>query len=230
MRGAASALVATLFRNFAAYAAAPAGYTAAIIASDQLGATGGPNGDAFMLAVTRVSEIGIGIVCAGVVLAATDHGGARRVLARRFAALSAAIAARFTAALVRTGAEMPDARKARHGEGIGRFNRWTGHTNQALGRRRAQIARRGLPSTGRGACACRACRARPGMGGHGSLLTHASLVWFVAPPTTEGPPTRATSAGMSLAGTAPVGAASYEPRTAEGTILHRVVREHLESV
>src|SRR5438876_4902515 len=83
--GAASALVATLFRNFAAYAAALAGYTAAIIASDQLGATGGPNGDAFMLAVTRVSEIGIGIVCAGVVLAATDHGGARRVLARRFA-------------------------------------------------------------------------------------------------------------------------------------------------
>ena len=111
--GAASALVATLFRNFAAYAAALAGYTAAIIASDQLGATGGPNGDAFMLAVTRVSEIGIGIVCAGVVLAATDHGGARRVLARRFAALSAAIAARFTAALVRTGPETPDARKAR---------------------------------------------------------------------------------------------------------------------
>ncbi len=111
--GAASAFVATLFRNFAAYAAALAGYTAAIIASDQLGATGGPNGDAFMLAVTRVSEIGIGIVSAGVVLAATDHGGARRVLARRFAALSAAIAARFTAALVRTGPETPDARKAR---------------------------------------------------------------------------------------------------------------------
>jgi len=40
--GAASALVATLFRNFAAYAAALAGYTAAIVASDQLGATGGP--------------------------------------------------------------------------------------------------------------------------------------------------------------------------------------------
>src|SRR5437764_5468452 len=98
--GAVCALFATVLRNFAAYAAALAGYTAAIIASDQLGPTGGPNGDAFMLAVTRVSEIGIGIVCAGVVLAATDHGGARRVLARRFAALSAAIAARFTAALV----------------------------------------------------------------------------------------------------------------------------------
>ena len=39
--GAAAAFVATVFRNFAAYAAALAGYTAAIIASDQLGATGG---------------------------------------------------------------------------------------------------------------------------------------------------------------------------------------------
>ncbi len=64
--GAACALVATVLRNFAAYAAALAGYTAAIIASDQLGATGGPNGDAFMLAITRVSEIWIGIVCAGI--------------------------------------------------------------------------------------------------------------------------------------------------------------------
>jgi Fusaric acid resistance protein family len=45
--------VATVLRNFAAYAAALAGYTAAIVASDQLGATGGPNGDAFMLAITR---------------------------------------------------------------------------------------------------------------------------------------------------------------------------------
>src|SRR6516165_2786579 len=61
--GAACALVATLLRNFAAYAAALAGYAAAIIASDQLGATGGPNGDAFMLAIDRASEICIGIVC-----------------------------------------------------------------------------------------------------------------------------------------------------------------------
>src|SRR5437660_6252647 len=60
--GAGCALVATLLRNFAAYAAALAGYTAAIIASDQLGATGGPNGEAFMLAATRASEICIGIV------------------------------------------------------------------------------------------------------------------------------------------------------------------------
>src|SRR5262249_734853 len=41
--------VATLLRNFASYSAALAGYTAAIIAADALGATGGPNTDVFML-------------------------------------------------------------------------------------------------------------------------------------------------------------------------------------
>jgi len=79
--GAACAFAATLLRNFAAYAAALAGYTAAIIASDELGATGGTNGQAFMLAVTRVSEIWLGIACAGIVLAGTDFGAAPRRLA-----------------------------------------------------------------------------------------------------------------------------------------------------
>ena len=41
--GAGCTLVATLLKNFAAYAAALAGYTVAIIASDELGATGGPD-------------------------------------------------------------------------------------------------------------------------------------------------------------------------------------------
>src|SRR5262249_55589896 len=86
--GAACHLFATVLPNFAAYSASLAGFTAAIIASDQLGATGGPNGDAFMLAITRVSEIWIGIVCAGIVLAGTDFGGARRRLAAVFAAVS----------------------------------------------------------------------------------------------------------------------------------------------
>ena len=103
--GAACALVATLLRNFAAYAAALAGYTAAIIASDQLGAVGGLNGQAFMLAVYRASEICLGIVCAGVVLAGTDLGGARRRLATLFAAISAEISGRFTGTLVTAGAE-----------------------------------------------------------------------------------------------------------------------------
>src|SRR3954469_1401983 len=97
--GAACALVATLLRNFSAYAAALAGYTAAIIASDQLGAVGGLNGQAFMLAVFRTSEICIGIVCAGIVLAGTDLGGARRRLANLVAAISAEISGRFTGTL-----------------------------------------------------------------------------------------------------------------------------------
>jgi uncharacterized membrane protein YccC len=97
--GGACAVVATLLRNFAAYAAALAGFTAAIIASDQLGATGGPNGQAFMLAVYRVSEIWIGIVSAGIVLAGTDFGGAPRRLAAQFAALLAEIANGFSSSL-----------------------------------------------------------------------------------------------------------------------------------
>jgi hypothetical protein len=74
--GATCALGATLLRHFAAYAAALAGFTAAIIASHELGATGGVNGQAFVLAISRVSEIWIGLVCAGVVLATTDFGRA----------------------------------------------------------------------------------------------------------------------------------------------------------
>jgi uncharacterized membrane protein YccC len=89
--GAACGLVATILRNFASYAAALAGFTAVIIASDLLGATGGANGEAFTLAVTRVSEICIGIVCAGIVLAGTDFGRARHRLAAQLAALSAEI-------------------------------------------------------------------------------------------------------------------------------------------
>src|SRR5258708_33207303 len=63
--GAACGLVATILRNFASYGAALAGYTAAIIASDTLGATGSENGGrGFFLAVTRATDICIGIACA----------------------------------------------------------------------------------------------------------------------------------------------------------------------
>jgi uncharacterized membrane protein YccC len=106
---AAAAFVATsVLRNFAAYAASLAGYTAAIIAYDQLGATGGPNGDAFMLAIFRVSEIWLGIVCAGIVLAGTDFGGAGRRLAAVFAAVSAEIVDRFGATLAPAGSMSSD--------------------------------------------------------------------------------------------------------------------------
>jgi uncharacterized membrane protein YccC len=99
--GGLCSLIATLLRNFAAYAAALAGYTAAIIAGDELGAVGGVNGQAFTLAIARVSEIWIGIVCAGIVLAGTDFGGARRRLAGLLAELAGEIAARFTSTLRR---------------------------------------------------------------------------------------------------------------------------------
>jgi uncharacterized membrane protein YccC len=111
--GAGCALVATLLRNFAAYAAALAGYTAAIIASDQLGAVGGLNGQAFMLAVFRASEICIGIVCAGIVLSGTDLGGARRRLATLFAAISAEISGRFTRTLANAGAGFEETQTVR---------------------------------------------------------------------------------------------------------------------
>jgi uncharacterized membrane protein YccC len=111
--GGACALVATLLHNFAAYAAALAGFTAAIIASDELGATGGTNGLAFTLAISRVSEIWIGIVCAGIVLAGTDFGTAPRRLAASFAALSAEIASRFGSTLVRAGSAFSETQSVR---------------------------------------------------------------------------------------------------------------------
>jgi uncharacterized membrane protein YccC len=105
--------VATLLKNFAAYSAALAGYTVAIIASDQLGATGGPNGQAFMLAVYRASEICIGIVSAGVVLAGTDFGQAQRRLAALFAAISSEITSLYTGTLAVAGANFDDTQQVR---------------------------------------------------------------------------------------------------------------------
>ena len=109
--GGICAFAATLFRNFASYAAALAGYTAAIIAADTLGATGGPSSEVFMLAVTRASEIWIGILCAGIVLVGTDFGGAPRRLAAVLAAVSADIATRFGSTLVSAGSESFDAQQ-----------------------------------------------------------------------------------------------------------------------
>jgi uncharacterized membrane protein YccC len=88
---AVSAFVATLLRNFAAYAAALSGYTAAILASDVLGPVGTTGGDVTFLAINRAIEICLGILCAGVVLALTDLGHSRRKLAAELASLSTAI-------------------------------------------------------------------------------------------------------------------------------------------
>ena len=102
------AFVSTLLRNFASYAAALSGYTTAIIASELLGATGGGSPDVFMLAVTRASEVCLGIACAGIVLAGTDLGGARRRLVPLLADLGAEITGRFAGMLAQAGPELPD--------------------------------------------------------------------------------------------------------------------------
>jgi uncharacterized membrane protein YccC len=111
--GAGCAFVATILRNSLAVAAQLAGITAAIIASSELGAIGGANGDAFMLAVIRCTEICVGIVSAGVVLAVTDFGSAERRLAALFAALVAEITGRFTGTLALAGPEFPEAQPMR---------------------------------------------------------------------------------------------------------------------
>jgi hypothetical protein len=111
--GAACALAATLLHNFTSYAVALAGYTAAIIASDELGAVGGANGEVLTLAVTRVSEIWIGIVCAGVVLAGKDFGGAPRRLAALVEAQSVQIASRFGSASTLVGLALADMQPVR---------------------------------------------------------------------------------------------------------------------
>jgi uncharacterized membrane protein YccC len=109
--GAACGFVAAILRNFAAYGAALAGFTAAIVASDELGATGGPSGQVILLALTRVSEIWIGIICSTLVMASTDFGRSRRRLAELFAVISAAV----TRGLVRTlcGARSEEMRVSR---------------------------------------------------------------------------------------------------------------------
>jgi uncharacterized membrane protein YccC len=111
--GSICAFVGSLLRNFASYSAALAGYTAVIIAADNLGATGGPNADIFLLAVWRASEICIGIACAGIVLAGTDLGGGRRRLALQFAGLAAEITSRFTRMLALAGPQLPDTQTER---------------------------------------------------------------------------------------------------------------------
>jgi uncharacterized membrane protein YccC len=111
--GALCCFAATVLRNYASYAAALAGYTAAIIAADELGYTGGTNGQVFLLAVTRATEIWIGIICAGAVLALTDFGSARRRLTAQLSAVLAEAGAGFIRALTLPGAMQSATRDAR---------------------------------------------------------------------------------------------------------------------
>jgi uncharacterized membrane protein YccC len=111
--GALCAFVATILRNFTSYAAALAGYTAAIIAADTLGATGGASPEVFWVAVWRASEISIGILCAGIVLAGTDLGGARRQLATLLSNLATEIAGHFSRMVALRGPQLPDTQMER---------------------------------------------------------------------------------------------------------------------
>jgi uncharacterized membrane protein YccC len=126
------AFAATVLRNFASYSAALAGYTAAIIAADNLGATGGASSDVFLLAVTRASEICIGIACAGIVIAGTDLGGAQRRLAESFANLAAEIMGRFGRMLALAEPQLPDT-KAERREFVRRVIALDPIVDQALG-------------------------------------------------------------------------------------------------
>ncbi len=86
-------VVATLLHNFSTYAGALAGFTAVIIAADVLGPTGGANNTVLLLAISRATEILLGIVCASGVLAATDFGEARLRLRESLGCLSMRAAA-----------------------------------------------------------------------------------------------------------------------------------------
>ncbi|MET1029030.1 MAG: FUSC family protein [Dongiaceae bacterium] len=100
--------LATILRNFAAYAAALAGYTTAIVFAD---AVGNP-GDTFNIAVTRGAEICIGVLSAQLILTVTDFGDARRRLAHALGDAGRNIAAGLSRTLS-TGQDLPEARTAR---------------------------------------------------------------------------------------------------------------------
>lgn len=110
---AACGFVSTMLRNFAAFAAALAGFTAAIVAGGELGATGGASDAVFILALTRASEVCIGILSATIVLSWTDFGAASRRLTAQLAAISAEIAAGLGSAFSQSGADFADTRPVR---------------------------------------------------------------------------------------------------------------------
>jgi len=100
--------LATILPNFAGYAAALAGYTVAIVFA---GITQHPE-NAFLVAVWRTTEIGIGIFSAGLVHSLTDFGDARRRLAQDLAEIGKGIAARLGETL-RAGKETLELTTAR---------------------------------------------------------------------------------------------------------------------
>jgi uncharacterized membrane protein YccC len=105
--------VGRLMQNLMSFAAAWAGITAAIIALKELGEIGGANGDAFTLAVTRATEIWIGIACATVVLAGTALGRTRGQLSNQIAAIASEITGRLIGMFSLSGHEAGETRTVR---------------------------------------------------------------------------------------------------------------------
>src|SRR5258708_39916805 len=66
-----------------------------------------------MIAIPRASEICIGLICAGIVLAGSDFGGARRRLAAQLASISAEITGRFAGTFLLVGPGQSETRPAR---------------------------------------------------------------------------------------------------------------------
>jgi len=106
--------LATILPNFSGYGAALAGYTAAIVSAGIIAA---PD-NVFLVAVWRVTEIGIGIFSAGLVHSLTDFGDARSRLGRAFAQIGTGIASGLSATL-QASEETPALRTSRR-ELIGR--------------------------------------------------------------------------------------------------------------
>jgi uncharacterized membrane protein YccC len=108
--GAACGWFATILPNFGGYAAALAGYTTAIVFA---AVVSNPQ-NVFMLAVWRVTEIGIGILCAALVHSLTDFGHARERLARALADIGRGIASGLTQTL-QPSCDWEELRTARRG-------------------------------------------------------------------------------------------------------------------
>ncbi len=126
--GAACAFVNTILANFAAYAAALAGFTAAIIAGDALD---DPT-QTFALVVSRASEISLGVVAATVVVSLTSFGQARKQLGAEIAVVATATLDHLAADLAAAGGAGEDPRPARRAL-IGRAAALSPLVDQALG-------------------------------------------------------------------------------------------------
>jgi uncharacterized membrane protein YccC len=99
---------ATILPNFAGYAAALSGYTAAVVFVDEIA---NPQ-NVFVVAASRVTEISIGVLSAGLVHALTDFGDATERLGRAFADIGHGIASGLGQTL-RTGRETLELRMSR---------------------------------------------------------------------------------------------------------------------